>query len=560
MSPIKDILSVVSPVVPLVVLSLVLLTACSDNKHQNSFSSNESSHVASSSVSSTSLTNTSLSSDSSVLASSSRLTSSSSSTPISPYAGQWRASAYGYVVSISVEQDVFTVKTFNVTSQYCLLHDVSSGLHLDDVQEEFIYSGLTTEQLLQHQGEFTPAIIYEKLEQLPTHCEQNLQTLKTDTGYTFNASNDFEIFWQTFNELYISFDLRGVNWDETYQGAMAYIDDVQDEESLFYFLSEVIAPLGDDHVILLNAPLTLDLTQSLDAALSNDDTNIFSRSTRLNLDQKLLNEYIEMLEKTDEFDGELTNVQIAEANTYIADNSEEIANIILTYAEDDSEIKVGAAGEIAWFKARDNIGYIFIDSMSDYAEGISTAASSVDIAEVVMSEILNDFEDTEGLILDVRFNDGGEDEVSLAIARHFINEPRVVYSKFAGKGALEAPKRDVTLTPKGNNPYLKPTAVLISGDTASAAEIFTLSMAGLPQVKIIGEPTAGAFSDILIKRLTGDIVFGLTNETYLDPQGNNYELIGVPADITVPFATKQAREAGRDNGLDTAIDWINSGI
>lgn len=200
--------------------------------------------------------------------------------------------------------------------------------------------------------------------------------------------------------------------------------------------------------------------------------------------------------------------------------------------------------------------------MSDYTEGkatvISDIASDVAIAEATINEALKDLEDTDGLIIDVRVNGGGQDQVALTFVRHFMNQSQVVYSKSAGHGAWVTPTQDVVLDPQSDNIYLKPTAVLVSGDTASAAELFTIAMASLPQVTIIGERTAGEFSDILVKRLTSDLLFGVSNETYLDAQGNNYEGVGIPADIVLPFGTLQEREGDYDGGIDAAIDWIKN--
>jgi C-terminal processing protease CtpA/Prc len=134
----------------------------------------------------------------------------------------------------------------------------------------------------------------------------------------------------------------------------------------------------------------------------------------------------------------------------------------------------------------------------------------------------------------------------------------MVYSKSAGSGAWETPLKEVVLDPQSDNIYLKPTAVLVSGDTVSAAEIFTIAMASIPQVAIIGERTAGAFSDVLVKRLASDILFGISNETYLDTQGNNYEGVGIATDIAVPFGTLLEREGGYDAGIDAAIGWIKN--
>jgi hypothetical protein len=410
------------------------------------------------------------------------------------------------------------------------------------------------ETLLETKGEYPPGVEYEKVEQLPKVCEENLQKLKADTGYAFDAKKDFEIFWQTFNELYINFELRGLNWGEVYEEAIKSVADVKDEEELFEFLSELIAPLGDAHAALLRAPLTQDLDESIAAARENDETSIFNEYTQLTLHEKLLNEYLETIEP----DSELTDTQIATAENYILVNVEKLRDIIFSYAKENSDIEVRAAGEIAWFKTKDNIGYLFIGSMSDYSEGISTIASDLAVGEATIKEALKDLADTDGLIIDARFNDGGEDQVALNFVRHFMSRPQVVYSKFSGSGTWATPKKEVVLDPQTDNIYLKPTAVLVSGDTVSAAEVFTIAISSLPQVTIIGEPTAGALSDILVKRLTSDILFGVSNETYLDVQGNNYEGIGIPADIAVPFSTLQERKGGYDSGLNTAINWIKS--
>lgn len=498
-------------------------------------------------------------------------TASSSSTPISsvssssipnfvssPYVGQWYAPAYGYLVSVSVAGSLFTVKTYSLTKKHCLLQKVVADLSLDKLKQDYTYSNSTKETLLQNKGVYPPTVEFEKVAQLPEICDKNLQRVKTDSNYVFNAKNDFEIFWQTFHELYINFELRRVNWNEGYKTALASVDDVENEEELFEFLSTLIAPLGDGHAQLMRAPLTQDLDKSITAAFENDEAPFFSASTQLTLHQKLTNEYIQNLEP----EKELTAAQMEAVNDYFLNNYLKIFDIIFGYADESFDIKERAAGEIVWFKTIDNIGYLIIGSMADYTEGkstiISDIASDVAIAEAAISEALKDLEDTEGLIIDVRFNGGGQDQVALNFVRHFMSKPQIVYSKSAGSGAWATPVKEVVLDPQTDNIYLKPTAVLVSGDTASAAELFTIAMASLPHVTIIGEPTAGEFSDILVKRLTSDILFGVSNETYLDTQGKNYEGIGIPANIAVPFATLQERKDGKDGGLDTAIHWIKS--
>jgi carboxyl-terminal processing protease len=476
---------------------------------------------------------------------------SEKSTP-SPYLGQWYAPAYGYLLSVSVSDNIFKIEQYSVTKNYCLLQDIDSGLSLADLQQDYLLN-VENEVLKEKEGDYLPGIEYEKLKQLPTICKENLLKVKRDSDYVFDAREDVEIFWETFNELYINFELRGVDWDDVYAGAISATDSIHNEEELFEFLSDIITPLGDAHAVLLRAPLTQDLDESIAAARENDDTLIFSKYTQLTLRDKLLNEYVESIES----DITLTDAQIEASENYINANVEKIKNTILSYADEDSEIKVRAAGEIAWFKTRENIGYLFIGSMSDYSE-VSTTDSDLVIAEAAIKEALSDLAGTDGLIIDARFNTGGEDQVALNFVRHFMSRSQVVYSKSAGSGALSTPMKQVVLNPHNDGIFLKPTAVLVSGDTVSAAEIFTIAISSLPQITIIGEPTAGALSDVLVKRLTSDILFGISNETYLDTQGNNYEGVGFLPDIAVPFATPQERKGGYDAGIDKAIEWIKT--
>lgn len=520
--------------------SLALLIGCSDDDHKKPSHSSSSASVSSS------------------YSSSAANSSASSSVAASPYAGEWYAPAYGYVLSVSAQADGFRVATYSVTEDYCLLQNVAPTLPQEKFEQSYTYSKLTKEILRKVNGQYAPSVEYEKIAQLPSTCTEDLQTLKTDSGYAFNAERDFEIFWRTFNELYINFELRGVDWDEAYEEAVNSLGDIHTEEELFEFLSELITPLGDGHAILIHAPLSQNLDESITKALENEDTPNFSTNTQLRLYEKLLNEYVASLGSDDE----LTEEQAAEAEHYIATNVDSIMETIFGYADENVDIKVRAAGEIAWFTTSDNIGYLFIGSMSDYTEGKSTviadSAADVAIAEETINEALKDLEDTHGLIVDVRFNGGGHDQVALSVVRHFMSQPQAVYSKFAGHGDVATPAKEVVLAPAMDKAYLKPTAVLMSGDTGSAAEVFTIAMSSLPQVTLIGEPTAGAFSDVLVKRLTSDIIFGISNETYLDTKGNNYEGVGIAADISVAFGTLRERKGGYDNGLDTAIDWIKA--
>jgi len=74
-----------------------------------------------------------------------------------------------------------------------------------------------------------------------------------------------------------------------------------------------------------------------------------------------------------------------------------------------------------------------------------------------------------------------------------------------------------------------------------------------PQVTVIGERTAGALSDILVKPLPNLWVTGLSNEVYLDSEGVSFEQVGVTPEIEVPVFRLVNILAGEDPALDRAL-------
>ena len=71
---------------------------------------------------------------------------------------------------------------------------------------------------------------------------------------------------------------------------------------------------------------------------------------------------------------------------------------------------------------------------------------------------------------------------------------------------------------------------------------------------IVGERSGGGFSDILLKRVSSNIAFGLSNEVYTSPRGEWFELLGVPVDHEVSMPTKAQRESGLDPILQRALE------
>lgn len=70
-----------------------------------------------------------------------------------------------------------------------------------------------------------------------------------------------------------------------------------------------------------------------------------------------------------------------------------------------------------------------------------------------------------------------------------------------------------------NTVYQGKVCLLLSGQTASAAEFFALAAKQYPHIKMMGSRTAGIFSEILWKELPNGWEFSLSNETYIQGTG-----------------------------------------
>ena len=224
------------------------------------------------------------------------------------------------------------------------------------------------------------------------------------------------------------------------------------------------------------------------------------------------------------------------------------------YAENVEDAHTAADGLIVWFK-NDGLGYMRIEAMTGYADGDDNE-EMLEVVEGALDTALSDLSDTEGLILDVRTNGGGNDFISLAIVSRFIDQPTHLYSKQAKLGNERTELVDVIINPSSSTKYHAPIALLTSASTVSAAETFTLSMSALEHVRVFGEATQGSLSDALDKTLPNGFKVSLSNEYYLSTEGHWYEGVGVPVDEEIDQFSLYERSEEIDLSIEAAIAWL----
>jgi hypothetical protein len=455
--------------------------------------------------------------------------------------GYWSAPAYGQVMTIALSENktdnLYDYNSYHIADNSCI-PESSEVFSFSDLSSYLISDDFSTELELIEPGQtIVPGIRFERIDQLPVLCQpENISVVKGEDGYSFDPKTDLDIFWSTLDQRYLDFSLSNTNWAEIYELAILEVSEIESEEELFNLFSHMITPLQDGHNVIAVG------------TINDGDEDDYSVSYKPDFVDILLNEFLQ----ENELNALQTDDQAAAANQYIGDQLDIYKEIIFSYAN-QSTMGDASDGNIAWFITDGNIGYLIINAMANFEDDDADLEDDLQVVTEAIDNALMVLQDVKGLIIDVRLNEGGQDEVSMLIAQRFMSVRQHVYSKQARLGSGRTPLIDVYLDPLSANQYLGPIVILSSASTVSAAEVFILAIRNLPNVTIVGESTQGAFSDVSMSRVTSDIVFGFSNEYYLSRTGEWFEHQGIPVDIEVPFLTLEQREQERDYAIEEAL-------
>ncbi|MGI4736520.1 MAG: S41 family peptidase [Janthinobacterium lividum] len=175
---------------------------------------------------------------------------------------------------------------------------------------------------------------------------------------------------------------------------------------------------------------------------------------------------------------------------------------------------------------------------------------------------------TSALIIDLRQNGGGSSENGFHILSYLTDKAyragsyqSRIYSavgRARGEGVrYEDLYKTSTWDPAGANKlYTKPVAVLVSGETFSAAEDFCSAYVGLQRGALVGEPTGGSTGQPLAFALPGGIMARVCTKRDAYPDGTEWNGIGIQP--TVPVRpTVAALQAGQDPVLAAALRYVS---
>lgn len=191
-----------------------------------------------------------------------------------------------------------------------------------------------------------------------------------------------------------------------------------------------------------------------------------------------------------------------------------------------------------------------------------------------MADLLKMFQDKQakGLIIDLRDNPGGDDQLAADLAGFFVQEEKhyefvSYYNRYTGKFELN---RNEVVKVKPSKPYFDgKVAILINSRTGSSGEGLPLVLKDLPHVQIVGfTSTAGSFglmsSPIEIKMPEGYIIHfpdgrSLNQDKVVQGDADQSGVGGAVPDIKIPLNEKTFKESvmdGQDVELKVAIEAL----
>ena len=195
----------------------------------------------------------------------------------------------------------------------------------------------------------------------------------------------FDELWNVFNDHYANFGLKEVNWDTVYAKYRPFVNKNTTNDSLYSICELMLLELKDGHVGL--------------TAYKNDSTVL--RENKLPYSTRLLELY--------------------PSSRNVSPN---IFDLI--YLKDSFLVKQGfkplkkTSYNLLAYSTSLEYGYLSIRQM----QGLTNKELTSFMEEAILA-----FQDKKGIIIDIRYNGGGDDLVAYQIANYFVDKKRIGHYK-----------------------------------------------------------------------------------------------------------------------------------
>lgn len=425
---------------------------------------------------------------------------------INQYEGIWRSAEYGETLEFKGDSVLIYQENNGELLRRQYTKGTRRGNTLITVSDDVPFGGTTKYQLplandilmlLEDHSEIV--YYYHRMHEKPRIIPQ-----------TDNPRTNLEYFWNMHFERYPYFEERNIDWNLAREKLQSFNPSRVDEDSLFERLKLLVDFFKNDGHVWI-------------ARKSGDGFDYYTPVHK--------NPVQSIKPRRD--------LQFLVGEKYL----------------DKHQYNTTANGKIIYKFLPDSVGYIFIASFFGMSKETSKTAQLADVRACLDSLYLY-FKSAKSLIVDVRYNGGGNDWAALTCAGLFLSEGHAVVST---RSRIQATNdyglpRVLRVAALPNNLAGIPTVVLSSRFSASATETFLIAMKNASTAISMGEASRGMLSDSYVFELPNGWFMGVYSDKVYSFDGAIYESRGVPVDLKIAMELSDF-EKGIDTVLEKAISY-----
>lgn len=435
--------------------------------------------------------------------------------------GLWESVGSGWLLQIT---DSTEYTLYDLTESSCLPNRKGP---VEDILESLNFEG---DSLFLLKGVITYAFV--RSEEFPERCQISLTEIQKNDPLL-----NFDVFAETVDAHYAFMELNQIHWEALYAEQRGKLSQESSDVELYKVIEETLELLNDNHAYL-------EATDAVYEALESEALEAAALEA-------------EALEASQGSEIDTTYEQESKDEALREYGDFEVAQMVATHHL--KEEMTQDSWLIQWGMLQEGIGFIEVKSMWLYADldiekDLIDEMGYVDAyvqtfhqmyegeyieKEVrgvrnIMDRVMKDLSVMESIVIDVRFNGGGQDAVSFEILSRFLPERTLIATQKLKEGDGFTPILPLYIEGT-SSAFTQPVYVLTSPQTGSAAEAFSIATLVPGHIQRIGSATSGAMSTALEKKLPNGWSFSISNEVYMDTTGKSYENVGIPVDLELGY-------------------------
>jgi carboxyl-terminal processing protease len=372
-----------------------------------------------------------------------------------------------------------------------------------------------------------------------------------------------EDLWWRLSETYPSLEYKGIFGREWIEPTAERVRQARTDEEFYGLLLELIASLKDTHTRIISypgqperqsPPVQLDQIDGKSAVIRADEsTDLKPGDVVLAVDEKPVAECLLLQMKCVCSSTDRGRVRGACGQLLAGPPGTKV--ILRIERADRSTQKISLLRQAKAFRNEPAVSSKRLTDLLGYIR-ISRWGGPNLVAQ--FDQALEEFKDTKGLVVDVRGNGGGSDELADQVNGRFLEKLVASSIDFWREAGTDRFHKTIgRVQPRGPWTYRGRVAVLIDEGCASACEHFVSGMEAMGRVLLVGTPTNGAGGGPTVETLCDGTRVAISRALGLRANGVVFEGHGIPPHIPSTPSVQDLRE-GRDAALELSKAWLLS--